>query len=739
MIPTALRTLRCLIRSLLLLALAVPATAGEPATPDVAPPKPATPKPDGSPEAADRPAVGSEPSAADDDETATGEEAATEPPLHVYRETLTVGARADDLVGIAVSATEGAVGYEDLQLRPIHRTGELVEAVPGIIATQHSGGGKANQYFLRGFNLDHGTDFSVHVDGVPVNMPSHGHGQGYADLNFLIPELVATMHFRKGPYYPDTSDFSAAGSVEIGLLREVPRPFLSLTGGSFGDGRVLWGQSFRTEGSDVLAALDVFHSDGPWDRGDDYEGVRGLLRVSRGDALRGSSLTALAYSADWLSTDQVPARAVSSGLIDRFGLIDPGPRGSTDRFSLSAELHRGGDRSLTRVNGYVVSYDFGLISNFTYALDNPEEADQFEQADDRIVAGVGLDHRWSASWRGRAVEHRAGVDVRLDLIENGLYRTRDLERFATTREDEIEQWSGGPWVETQVRWTPWLATRAGLRAQGFQATVDSDRRLNSGSELELMLHPKLSVIVGPWSSTELYFNVGSGFHSNDARGAVIAVDPATGEPTRPVPPLVRARGADLGLRTTRVPGLHSTISLFVLETDSELVFVGDGGATEVSRPSRRIGVEIANHYRLTPRLMLDLDATLSDARFTDRDPAGDEIPGAVETTLAAGLSLVDRGPFFGSLRWRYFAGAPLIEDGSVRSSSSSLVNAEIGYEFASGLDLALQVFNVFDREDSDIEYFYASRLPGEPAGGVEDVHFHPVEGRSVRLRTTWRF
>lgn len=672
-----------------------------------------------------------------DDTAEKPPETQTDKKLQIYDE-VEVKGRADDLVGIATSASEGTTGYLDLQKRPLLRPGELVETTPGVIATQHSGGGKANQYFLRGFNLDHGTDFSVRVAGVPVNLPSHGHGQGYADLSFLIPELVDRVHFQKGPYDAAMGDFSAAGGVEMELVRALPDRLFSLTGGSYDFGRLLYAQSFDTAGGELLTGVEVFHDDGPWRRGNDYEGWKSLLRYSRGDAQRGFQITAMGYDAQWLSTDQVPRRAVESGLIDRFELIDPGPRGTSQRFSLSAQVNRGTNDTLTRWNGYLIHSDFGLVSNFTYFLDDEANGDEFEQADRRLIAGLELAHTWLGAWGERKLETTVGAQTRWDDVDNGLFRTRKLVRTRTVRTDAIRQLTGGVYAETLIHWSDTVRTRLGLRGDVYDASVASDLALNSGRADDFLLSPKLSLILGPWRHTELYFNLGDGFHSNDARGATVRVDPASGESAEPVDPLVRARGVDVGVRTTAIEGLQTTLSFFSLELDSELVFVGDGGATEASRPSRRRGVEWTNAWEVNRWLALDLDVTLTDAAFTDSAPEGAEIPGAIGTTVAAGISITDWKGFFGGLRWRSFADVPLIEDGSVEWGSSSLVNARLGYNFPSGLSVALEVFNLLDAKDSDIEYFYPSRLPGEPSGGVDDIHFHPLERRSGRLVVTWR-
>jgi outer membrane receptor protein involved in Fe transport len=273
----------------------------------------------------------------------------------------------------------------------------------------------------------------------------------------------------------------------------------------------------------------------------------------------------------------------------------------------------------------------------------------------------------------------------------------------------------------------------GLRADGYRFDVDAGEPLNSGIERAGLVSPKGGVILGPWSGTELYANAGLGFHSNDARGATITIDPKTGEPADRVTPLARARGAEVGLRTVAIPRLQTSVALWTLSLDSELVFVGDAGTTEAGRPSRRYGVEWAAYYSPRPWLTFDGDAAVSRARFTDDDPAGPHIPGAVETVVSAGATVDSVGNLFGSVRWRFFGPRPLLEDDSVRSKATSLVNLQAGYRFSRSVRLAVDVFNLFDAAHSDIDYFYPSRLPGEPAGGIDDIHVHPTLPRTARL------
>jgi hypothetical protein len=646
--------------------------------------------------------------------------------------------RASDLLGVASSAGEGVTGHQDLEQRPVSRPGELLETVPGVIVTQHSGSGKANQYFLRGFNLDHGTDFRITVDDVPVNMPSHGHGQGYSDLNFLIPELVDTVRYQKGTYDASKGDFSAAGAADITYLNSLPKGLAEVTPGSDGYGRLFAADSRKVGEGDLLGAVEVGRNNGPWVRPDDYRKLNGVLRWNRGDAANGLTVTAMGYDGHWNSTDQIPERAVTEGLISRFDPIDPTDGGSSNRFSLTADWRQGSGTSLTWASAYALRYGLDLFSNFTYFLNDPINGDQFEQTDHRTVAGFQVEHQESASWLGREVESSVGFQARGDDISNGLFHTRDRVLLSTTRKDDIRELITGPYAQSLIRWTPWLRTETGLRADLWYADVHSDNDLNSGSRTASLLSPKLSFLLGPWNDTEFYLNGGYGFHSNDARGATIRVDPATGTPVQQVNPLVRAKSVDLGMRTSAVPNFQTAITLFRLDLDSELIFSGDAGDTEASRPSRRTGIELQNFWRPLAWLSIDADFALSHAEFTNFDPVGNHIPGAIERAVSAGISYEDVARTFGSLRVRYFGPRPLIEDASVNSHSSTLVNARFGYNFEAGLSLALEVFNLFNETASDIDYFYESRLKDE-AAPVPDVHFHPAEPRSVRLVAQWKF
>jgi hypothetical protein len=659
---------------------------------------------------------------------------------YTFRNVADVDDPTANLVGIATAASQGAITAAQLDARPVMRAGEVLETVPGLIVSQHSGEGKANQYYLRGFNLDHGTDFSTTVAGVPVNTPTGAHAHGYADASFLIPELVSGVQFKKGPYFADEGDFSAAGAANVNYLNQLEQPMLRVSAGNHGWGRIFAAASPRLGNGFLLGALEVNHNDGPWVRPDDYRKINSVLRFSRGDNRNGLSLTGMGYWANWDATDQVPRRAVESGLITRFGLLDASDGGQANRQSLAVEWQRSSGPSSLRATGFVLRNRLNLFSNFTYFLDDPDNGDQFEQAERRVAAGGRVTYRRMDRLLDRHAESALGIQVRRDWLDPvGLYRTAVRQRLSTTREDAVDQTMAAVYAQTEIEWTRTLRTTAGLRVDRSQFSVTSDNPLNSGAGADTLLSPKVGVILGPWSGTEVYVNAGTGFHSNDARGAVITVDPVTGEPAERVTPLVRARGAEIGLRTVRVRGLQSTVALWYLGLDSELLFVGDAGTTEAGRPSRRIGLEWTNYARLASWLTLDADLAITRARFTDQDPAGSKIPGALDRVMSAGLTVEPTQPVFGSIRVRHFGPRPLIEDGSVTSDSTTLWNGEIGYRLSPRARLVLEAFNLFDAEVADIDYFYTSRLPGEPTDGIDDLHTHPALPRSVRVGVQFSF
>jgi hypothetical protein len=641
--------------------------------------------------------------------------------------------RIDDLTGIASSASQGRVGSADLRLRPLTREGELLETVPGLIVTQHSGDGKANQYFVRGFNLDHGTDFQTRLEGIPINMPSHAHGQGYTDVNFLIPELVDYLDYKLGVYHAELGDFGSAGGAEFHLVRKLDQPFATLDAGDNGFARVALGRSDRVGVGDLLLGGEIKTYNGPWTLDQRLRKFSGVGRYSWGTPTSNFSLLGMAYRNRWNATDQIPQRAVDGGQISRFGFIDNTDGGNTQRYSVSGAWNRIGSTGAHNVQVFAVYSDLSLFSNFTYFLDDPVRGDQFNQREQRVVVGGNASQARELQALGIQHTFTVGAQVRSDFLSPvGLYRTERRVRTATVREDDVAESGAGIYVEAKSHWRPWVRSTLGLRGDTYTFRVASDRTENSGTKNAGIVSPKASLVFVPARNTEVYLSGGLGFHSNDARGTTIGVDPVSGDPASPVSPLVRSKGAELGLRANPLRGLRSTIALWTLDLDSELLFIGDGGTTEPSDRSRRSGVTFANFYRPIPELSLDADVSFARARFAGSEPNVDHIPGALERVLAGGATWAspNRGPF-GALRLRHFGSYPLVEDNSVRARATTILNADAGV-FVAGMRVQVSILNVLNERANDIQYYYASRLPGE-MGERDDVHFHPVEPRQLRL------
>jgi len=669
--------------------------------------------------------------------------------------TVTVRASVDDSGQStpATAANQGYVTQEQLENRPLLRPGELLETVPGLIVTQHSGDGKANQYFLRGFNLDHGTDLSTTVAGMPVNMRTNAHGQGYTDLNFVIPELVSGIAYKKGTYFAEEGDFSAAGAVRMDYVSSLPAGIAQLELGQHDYRRALLANSNQVGPGTLLYGFEWLGENGPWVLPEGVHKLNGVLRytlpLGGGERL---GVTAMAYRNDWNSTDQVPQRAIDEGLISRFGYIDPTDGGYASRYSLSADWLRPVESGLFQANAYVIKSRLQLFSNFTYALDNPERGDQFEQFENRVTAGVNASRVWFGKLGSRDSETEIGTQVRSDRLDPiTLANSEARQIYETVRTDTVNETSAALYVRNTTAWLPWLRTVAGLRADQFWYGVSSDNPANSGNGSDHIVSPKLSVVMSPADRTEVFLNWGRGYHSNDVRGATTTVDPSTGEPVEKVSVLVPATGYEIGVRTARfAPGLQLSASLWQLDIGSELVFSGDSGTTEPSRPSRRTGIELAGYYAPPggplAGLILDADAAFSRARYRDNAPEGDYIPESIQTTASAGVSL-NRGRWSVGARARYFGPRPLVEDDSVRSASSFLVNLKVGYRLMKDVRVFAEVLNLFDKRVNDIDYYYASLLKGETspvdangvATGIEDHHIHPAEPRTLRVGVVWSF
>ena len=676
-----------------------------------------------------------------------------------------VTGRQDSMIGVASSATQGTVGAAELQERPILRVGEILETVPGVIITQHAGGGKANQYFLRGFNLDHGTDFAIYEDDMPLNLPSHAHGEGYSDMNTVIPEFVQRLNYEKGPYYADVGNYGSAGAAHLEFYKTLPQDFITVEAGTFGYERGVFGISQKLGSGNLLYGGEAYHDDGPWVHPDDYSKFNGILTYSEGNEANGFSVTGRAYHGKWNSSDQLPENAVP--LVGYFGTLNPTDGGNSGRYSLQAEWHRADENSETKISTYGFYYDLNLFSDFTYFLTDTNRGDQFEQQDRRWVGGLDARHTIFTQWFGRDVENSFGLQARNDWINNGLYQTEDRVRVdkmdsqngdsilpATTQADRFTDTEIGIYAENKVQWTDKFRSVIALRGDLDYFDVTSlSTPANSGTSATLLPSPKLSLIFGPWNKTEVYAQGGFSFHSNDGRGATQTVEPVSadnpvpGTPVTRIPGLIQTKGAEIGVRTLVVPHLQSALSLWYLYSDSELQQDGDTGGTVASEQHcDRYGVEWANYYTPIEHLTLDFDLAESSARFTSLDAddvapgssGGMRVPEAVGTVISSGITLHDWNGFSASLRLRYFGPRDLTSDGVYRSQATMLLNAEAGYQINKTWRISAELINLLDSRDHDIDYAYVSRVT---PGGAPEFHdvFHPVEPFQIRVGLTATF
>jgi hypothetical protein len=682
-------------------------------------------------------------------------------------DTITVEAKG---VSNMAAASAGDISQSELASQPLLRPAAILENIPGLIVTQHSGEGKANQYFLRAFNLDHGTDLALEVDDMPVNMPSHAHGQGYSDLNFVIPELAGDLHYKKGPYYADEGDFATAGTARIGLVNEAP---IAATLGFGEDGyrRALLTGSGPVGGGTLVAAAEVYHNDGPFDVPDDYSRLNGTLRYYRGDAQDYFSVTAMAYSGKWNSTDQVPQHAIETGLIDRFGTLNATDGGISSRSSLSFNRVKQTDDDQVQISAYVIRYKLDLWSTFTYYLKDPVNGDQMLQHDDRVIYGFKASKTWFGHLFDLPMTSVIGLQARVDDIRDvGIFPTLERQVIGTTQNAGVLESNGALYAESGVQWLPYLSTTLGLREDQFDFDV-KDKMLNrdgscnissdplgcvTGNQRATIFSPKLGVVLGPWAKTTYFLNVGDGYHSNDARGVTRS---GQNPEQTPVTPLTRATSAEVGIASQWMPNLETRLDIFQLKLKSELIFDGDAGVTSPSGATTRRGVEWGSTYHVNSWLAAEFNAAFTRARFDSNAPADDlgcgdaspahpctqpiaivgrYVPNSPTNVVDAGLTAQRESGWFGALRSRHFGESPLVEDNSAKSPAYTTVDAQVGFRRGKQWTAALDIFNIANVKWNDIEYYYVSRLKNETSP-VADYVVHPGVPRTLRARFQYKF
>ncbi len=691
-----------------------------------------------------------------------------------------------NLMGVAATASQGSVTAKELQLRPVYRVGQLLETTPGLVVTIHSGEGKANQYLLRGFNLDHGTDIANFIDDMPINRPTNTHGQGYSDLNFEIPALAAGLDYTKGPYYAAVGDFGAVASTHLKLANEIPNQ-LSVTGGTLGVYNIFAGGTQKlSDGDRILGGLYYGHVDGPFTPPENFRKYAGELRYSHGEATDGYSVTAMYYKGDGLLTTDQPVAAFQDGLIGRYGTLDPTDASSSERASLSAHYAKDGDGWKFNVSGYFIHSRMTLWNDFTHYLDDQTNGDQEEQDEVRdTVGGQGsltLTHTFGAidtstvfglqarsdsvfddrrHTKARQVLNYCSVEVAdASQIPTGARVNVDGSAYfipasnGACQADRIHLLDIGPYVENTTHWLPWLRTIVGLRDEYYAADDTyfgvTAVNLAQGQKLtgnQSLLQPKGSVVVGPFYKTEFYLSGGRGFHSDDVRG-VFGTVPLEGIPgvAGRTPFLAPADGYEVGMRTNIIPKVQVQIALFQEDFKSELAYDADQGQDAASGPSRRQGVEFSAQYKPLAWLEFNTDLAFSKARYQGSAATlesygidgGAYIANAPSFIGSFGI-IADRGPWFGGLQWRDLGPYPLTDGPRFpQDKGYSEFNANVGYRVNEHLTVEASGFNLLNSNAHAAAYDYSYRLT--PTSDAEDgPTYHSLEPISGQMKVTWTF
>ena len=658
-------------------------------------------------------------------------------------EEIQVTAERLGLMGSAATASEGIIVNDELALTPAFRVGQLLETVPGLQVTSHSGEGKANQYLLRGYNLDHGTDLATFVDGMPVNEPTHAHGQGYTDLNFLVPELATNVTYTKGPYYADEGDFASVGSVHINYLNTL-MPQVSYTQGTLGYERFFGGGSVGLGEGNLLAALEWQHYNGPWDNPDELHKVNAVLRYSVGDDQDGFSVTAMHYHGTWNATTDQPLRAMDEGLIGRYGSLDPSDGGRAQRTSLTAQFHKPVAGGELDANGFVFGNQLTLWNNFTHFLVDPLHGDQEAQHESRTTLGGNIAYKQSAAIFGFDNEILVGAASRSDFNDVSRFPTQDRQALPLSDDpldfsegDSVRLSSVSFYVQAATHWTDWLRSVFGYR---YDTQYGSDRGTNSGTASDHLLAPKGSLIFRPWEMTELYVSAGRGFHSDDLRGVTAAQD--ANVPGAPL--IARQSGEEIGLRQQITHAFTMTLAFYKLNAQSETTYDPDAGVDSAGPGSRRRGYEVNLTYQALQWLEFYGSYSGNHARYvTPFDDGtghvGEYLPNSPFATGSFNVYVKDLGPWSGSLGYRYLSAYPLSSDNSVQGHGYGIWSGDAHYVIGKGWSVGLGIYNLLNKKADAAEFWYVDRLAGEPAEGVADIHVHPLEGTSGRLTVSKNF
>ncbi len=609
----------------------------------------------------------------------------------------------------------------DLSLRVMADPSDVIKVTPGLFTGQHAGGGKANQFFIRGFDADHGTDLAIWYDDMPVNMVSHGHGQGYADLHFVIPELVDRVEVDKGPYNIEYGDLNTAGAVRMRTRSRMTENLVQVSGGMFNTSRAL---SILTLDAPLkpLMAAEVYRSDGPFDHTEDLERYNLFLKTPLLASPSASlNLTLMGYGSGWNGSGQIPLREVEAGRLSRWGSIDPSEGGQSQRYSASMDyLSVPNDKEEWKASAYVIDYRLSLFSDFTFFAEDSVNGDEINQRDDRLVSGMNATYRRKQDIAGFPAAALFGMSARNDNIHNNLDHAKDRRILSKKVDAEIREGSLGAFFQESITPFSWLYIEGGLRGDHFGFDVvdklhESGDTSLTGVKDAAIFSPKVNIVVTPVKGTDIYFNYAEGFHSNDARGVMDPKDPAK--------PLTKARGYEVGTRTQFWKVWDVAASLWLLDLDGEFVWSGDGGETEESIPSRRQGVDLETRYQILPWLWADLDMTACSALYTQNAGNGRAVALAPRLTMAGGLSMRHRSGIYGSFRGQHLDDRPADEGNNFTAEGFTVFDAAMGFRHRHW-EVYANVINALNTDWRNAQFENDSRLPGEPTA-VTDMHIVP--------------
>ncbi len=633
------------------------------------------------------------------------------------------------------AATEQTRWSKDLELRPSNTPSDVMRLTPTLMISQHHGGGKADQILLRGFDSDHGTDFQVTVDGIPVNMVSNAHGQGYADLHWLIPETIDRVEIYKGSYFPHLGDFATSGAINIVTKRYAQQSSLTVMGGSYQTARFL-GTLSSPEGTFLrpYMAFEYYHNDGPFKNPNEYNRYNFFSKINIISNAR-SNLEFLAtyFSSNWNASGEIPSRAVRDRSLGRFGSVDSSEGGNSERQNLSLIYNFADANQSLRAQTWMSWYRLQLWSNFTFFLNNPVEGDGIEQNDKRFLIGNNVIYRRNYSLGDIPTETLLGFQSRFDHIKVGLFNQEKRHRLSTTNDNLIRQTNLSWFAHQEIRPTNWFRGQLGARLDNFWWNVTQAGPATqpiAGSASESIASPKMNLIFTPFTDNEvaqrtnLFFNIGGGFHSNDARVAVQ-------DSTRP---LARFWGGELGVRTRLVEKMGFSAAYWRSYLSSELVFVGDEGTFEPSGASKRHGIEAEFRYDILPWLTYDLDTSYSWARFTN----GEAVPLAPRALASTGLTARHDSGLQARLQMRYIGPRYAIEDRSIKVPQSAIFDLFLKYIWQQRHEFFVAFQNLANTKWRSAEHAVTSRLQGEPPEGVLGANFTPGDPFTATAGVTMR-